>query len=796
MTMDMKRIFQQGVIACLIFSLIFTVTVVAGPGAYDAGEKIYLDAAPAGARDGRVQYDPVVAAMLQTINESMVTGYIQTLEGFGPRVTGSTACHNAGTYIYTQFQAMNLSVSYHNWASGGYSDRNIVAELQGTNTSSDRVYVICAHYDSVSGSPGADDDGSGTAAVLAAAETMSTYQFEHTVRFVAFSGEEQGLLGSSRYASYAAAQGDNIAGALNADMIGYTETPQGGTNVKIYENTASQWMTDLAVNVSSTYPEVGLTVHRLSGSANSDHYSFWSNGYDAIFYHEYEFNNYYHSPQDTMANMNLSYDAVVTRFMTGTLVELAALDVQREHDVGVVSIDHPQDNQSLPAGVISINATLANHGTVNQSNVTVTCSVDEVLSPAVTSPVYSDDMESDDGNWTATGDHLLWEWGIPSVGPPAAHSGSRCRGTNLDGSYGQDNTDEYLSLTSMLIPACDAATISFYTWYDIENGYDGGVVEVNNGSGWTQLDPGNDAGQYDRTLNTGYGNSIEGQFAFTGTSNGWEKKTFDLSPFIGQMVQLRFHFATDSGVHGDPGWYIDDVSLLARDDEVTQCVYANQATVSSLASNATMPVHWTYLFANTSRYYVSVSTALTGDQRPWNDMQTIAVTITGGGCTISLAAGWNLMTVPVANDYNASSLGADIPGCDIVAYWNASAGMFQSYVVGITPGSGFAIEDGVGYFVYVNTSDTFSVTGAPLSSVAVDLFTGWNTIGWYDADATNASSLAPSVPYCSIAAYWNATSSTFESYTVGVTPPPGFAVSRGMGVFVYVTAPGVWTGQG
>ncbi len=177
-----------------------------------------------------------------------------------------------------------------------------------------------------------------------------------------------------------------------------------------------------------------------------------------------------------------------------------------------------------------------------------------------------------------------------------------------------------------------------------------------------------------------------------------------------------------------------------------------------------------------------------------NTMFTVStLTITGVRHIFSFSPGWNLVTVPVENDYSASSLGQAITGCEIVAYWNASAGMFESYVVGVTPGDGFAIEDGVGYFVYVNTSDTFSVTGAPLSTVAVDLFTGWNTIGWFDAAATSASSLAPSVPYCSIAAYWNATSSTFESYTVGVTPPPGFAITRGMGVFVYVTAPGTWT---
>jgi hypothetical protein len=218
-------------------------------------------------------------------------------------------------------------------------------------------------------------------------------------------------------------------------------------------------------------------------------------------------------------------------------------------------------------------------------------------------------------------------------------------------------------------------------------------------------------------------------------------------------------------------------------------------------TNATMTrISGTDTYYHNATYFAPGTYSFTAWCDDWegnsNMSGTNSFTIMDATVDLSFSTGWNLMTVPVVNDYSASSLGAAIPGCNIVAYWNASAGMFQSYVVGITPGDGFAIEDGVGYFVYVNTSGTFSVTGAPLSSVAVDLYQGWNTIGWYNVNATSASSLAPAVPSCSIAAYWNASSSTFESYTVGVTPPPGFAITQGMGVFVYVTAPGVWTGQG
>ena len=86
---------------------------------------------------------------------------------------------------------MGLETSFHNWSYNGYSARNVEAILPGTNESSDEIYIICAHYDSVPGSPGADDDGSGTVAVMASAYIMKDYSFEHTIRFVTFS--DQGL---------------------------------------------------------------------------------------------------------------------------------------------------------------------------------------------------------------------------------------------------------------------------------------------------------------------------------------------------------------------------------------------------------------------------------------------------------------------------------------------------------------------------------------------------------------------------------------------------------------------------
>ncbi len=265
-----------------------------------------------------------VIEMIEAMDESLILGYLENLTAFGPRVTGTTECYDAGDYIYNEFESMGLEVRFHNWSYNGYTDRNVEAILHSTNEESDEIYIICAHFDSVPGSPGADDDGSGVVAVMASAFIMKEYNFNHTIRFVTFSGEEQGLLGSHEYVEEAYANGDNIIAVLNVDMIGFALTAEQGSKIKVYFNTASEWLTDYTDNVSEQYYDyIELDVIPSGYSWGSDHYYFWENGYDALFYHEYEFNHYYHSPQDTIENMNMTYSAKCSKLIIATLAELA-----------------------------------------------------------------------------------------------------------------------------------------------------------------------------------------------------------------------------------------------------------------------------------------------------------------------------------------------------------------------------------------------------------------------------------------------------------------------------------------
>jgi hypothetical protein len=102
----------------------------------------------------------------------------------------------------------------------GGQTANVIATLKGT-VNPELVYVVSSHYDSVAVGPGADDDSSGTAALLETARVLAGHPMPATIVFASFTGEEAGLLGSREFVRRALEQNLKIVGALNNDMIGW-----------------------------------------------------------------------------------------------------------------------------------------------------------------------------------------------------------------------------------------------------------------------------------------------------------------------------------------------------------------------------------------------------------------------------------------------------------------------------------------------------------------------------------------------------------------------------------------------
>lgn len=248
-----------------------------------------------------IDFDEIIAGYVTQVDIAVLREVCETLENFQTRVSTTQGCHRAGTYLEELFQSYGLADV------GTFDYRpewcpNVVA-VQPGQESPDEIYVIGGHYDSISQSPGlapgADDNASGTAAVMEAARIFAPHDFEATIIYIAFGGEEQGLHGSEAWANWARESGLDVRAMLNLDMIGYL--PIGEiADLDLITNTPSLDLLNLAHDVAAIYlPDYSLVEGVLTGGS-SDHASFWQNGFPAIMFHEdtqYR-NPFYHSTQD------------------------------------------------------------------------------------------------------------------------------------------------------------------------------------------------------------------------------------------------------------------------------------------------------------------------------------------------------------------------------------------------------------------------------------------------------------------------------------------------------------------
>ncbi|MFO7677762.1 MAG: M20/M25/M40 family metallo-hydrolase [Thermoplasmatota archaeon] len=275
--------------------------------------------------------DQKITQILNIIDEDLVFEYLKTLVGFGPRMTGTYGCEKAAEYIYDQFIGMGLDTQFHDWAAWGnrryphfYESQNIIATHPGEDPNSATI-IFNAHYDTVTNSPGANDDGSGTAAVLAAAYALSQFEFQQTIKFITFSGEEIALLGSRAYAKESYQKNDRILVQINADMIGYDE---GSKKMRVTASEDVVWVSDIFKIISETYP-IGLNVtqgriNRIQhGLRGSDYASFLLYGYECIACWQVDWDGNMHTPQDDITNVNMSYLVNTTRLIAATLAHLA-----------------------------------------------------------------------------------------------------------------------------------------------------------------------------------------------------------------------------------------------------------------------------------------------------------------------------------------------------------------------------------------------------------------------------------------------------------------------------------------
>jgi len=296
-----------------------------------------------------------------------VAAIIKALAGFGTRGNYSDPNQKnrgigaARRWIFAQFQSFSprLEVSYDTGKTGATDIASVIAVLPGVTQPEKRI-LVSAHYDSINmrakgdksaeaPAPGADDDGSGTAVVLELARVMSRYRFQKTIVFIAFAGEEIGLLGSTRYAARAKANSERIEAVFNNDIVGtnvvgvihndidgsddYTGASDGdtGNRLRVYSpdplDSPSRRLARHIQDVAARYVpalKIDLISRADRFDRGGDHLPFQKNGFAAVrFTSASENSGIQHTADDTPEGVSPGFIADVARVNGAGVASLA-----------------------------------------------------------------------------------------------------------------------------------------------------------------------------------------------------------------------------------------------------------------------------------------------------------------------------------------------------------------------------------------------------------------------------------------------------------------------------------------
>ncbi len=225
--------------------------------------------------------------------------------------------------LIQHFKTCGFTVTTQAFASGGPTRTNVIATKLGTVRPNELV-IVGAHYDSV-GNPGANDNGSGTAAIMEAAQVLGARSYEATLRIIAFDNEEGGLVGSSAYV--AAHPSDNVRCMLNVDTIA-----QDGGDHKLCIDSANHLAMENQVAAAMDRYGQGIVMVIRQTADMSDHLSFENAGFTACEVYNNDWWDHgdpnIHQPTDsvdTAGYINYAFATKVTRGVVGFLAEQAVL---------------------------------------------------------------------------------------------------------------------------------------------------------------------------------------------------------------------------------------------------------------------------------------------------------------------------------------------------------------------------------------------------------------------------------------------------------------------------------------
>ncbi|HEX6324713.1 MAG TPA: M20/M25/M40 family metallo-hydrolase [Vicinamibacterales bacterium] len=289
-------------------------------------------AAERGLRDFAARVTTPLAASIRQIvgnaSVSRVYGYEKALFDFDSKHITQPGNRKAAEYLHAAYTSFGYTPEYQwfeprdqqgNPRAHGGRTANVLATLKGT-VHPEVIYVVSSHYDSVAGGPGADDDTSGTAALLEAARIMAKHPQPATIVFASFTGEEAGLLGSREFVRRVTEAKWNVAGALNNDMIGWANDHRLDNTIR-YSNPGIR---DIQHAVALTFTDL-ITYDALyyRSTDAAAFYEAWGDIVGGIGSYPVLGNPHYHQPHDWLDTINHQLVTEVAKTTAATLVMLA-----------------------------------------------------------------------------------------------------------------------------------------------------------------------------------------------------------------------------------------------------------------------------------------------------------------------------------------------------------------------------------------------------------------------------------------------------------------------------------------
>ena len=403
-------------------------------------------------------------------------------------------------------------------------------------------------------------------------------------------------------------------------------------------------------------------------------------------------------------------------------------------------------------------------------------------------------MES---GWTASdisGNGNLWQ--LDGGHAYAGATGTFCGGIAGDYLNSMDNayTSGTIDLTDALIPLY----LSFWTDYDVEGStYDNMWVEFNAGSGWvSQMDP-----------DTGFT-----YYPSTGgdESSGWVQKIYDATAYAGQSIEMRFRFQTDTSItYGNSvsdGWegvYVDDVRFYAEGSTWVTVLDNDQATIGTMDQFDTQQLSWNYNFDTETDYRITITTLLAGDEVPVNNQNGIQVTIAGEMPTMDIpvaaVAGWNFISFPILASGSPDLVLNDLAGdgttqWDVIKWYNPqdTTDPWKTFRMGSSSNDLLTINNCAGLWVHITVpgNNLLTVQGLTPGTTDIQLYTGWNLVGYPSATPIDADATLPPLDADFIAEYNIASPYLIDQYAV---VPGAVEMSEGNAYWVHVTADCMWS---